>query len=186
MLPSREYPSGILMQRKDTILEWIFLPHEQNKKLKHTEKISDLILKGRLKLHPLTQIDPAEIIVHLTNEEISYLWKDNEYWPRACSNFLRTISKNYPKSERIKFIKKTIWILPHIVRKTPISGVPTFHTDANKPGKAEYKSGNISEVFQSPCNCTKDRIVCHSHSTYGFCRTFLLTDPQYAESHLTH
>ncbi|MGE9806560.1 hypothetical protein ACQP3L_38980, partial [Escherichia coli] len=25
-LPSREYPSGILMQREDTILEWIFLP----------------------------------------------------------------------------------------------------------------------------------------------------------------
>ena len=35
ILPSREYPSGILMQREDIILEWIFLPHKQNKKLKN-------------------------------------------------------------------------------------------------------------------------------------------------------
>ncbi|MGU7584704.1 hypothetical protein [Enterococcus faecalis] len=55
ILPSREYPSGILMQREDTILEWIFLPHKQNKKLKtYIEKISDLILKGKLKLRQLT------------------------------------------------------------------------------------------------------------------------------------
>ncbi|MGE9714897.1 hypothetical protein ACQP3F_24940 [Escherichia coli] len=88
ILPSREYPSGILMQREDTILEWIFLPHKQNKKLKtYIEKISDLILKGKLRLHQLTGKDPAEIIVPLTSEEISSLWKDNEYWQRACGNF---------------------------------------------------------------------------------------------------
>ncbi|KAL6079898.1 hypothetical protein STEG23_014350 [Scotinomys teguina] len=40
-----EYNS-ILMQRKDVILEWIFLPHKPNKKLKtYIEKISDLIHK---------------------------------------------------------------------------------------------------------------------------------------------
>ena len=89
ILPSREYPSGILMQRKDTILEWIFLPHKQNKKLKtYIEKISDLILKGKLRLHPLTGKDAAEIIVPLTNEEISSLWKDNEYWQIGLTDFL--------------------------------------------------------------------------------------------------
>ncbi|KAL6087171.1 hypothetical protein STEG23_033627, partial [Scotinomys teguina] len=37
---------GILMQREDVILEWIFLPHKPNKKLKtYIEKISDLIHK---------------------------------------------------------------------------------------------------------------------------------------------
>ncbi|KAL6073774.1 hypothetical protein STEG23_014454 [Scotinomys teguina] len=37
---------GILMQREDVILEWIFLPYKPNKKLKtYIEKISDLIHK---------------------------------------------------------------------------------------------------------------------------------------------
>ena len=34
ILPSRISPTGILMQREDTILEWIFLPHTPSKKLK--------------------------------------------------------------------------------------------------------------------------------------------------------
>ncbi|KAL6085325.1 hypothetical protein STEG23_029139 [Scotinomys teguina] len=34
ILPSRHSPTGILMQREDVILEWIFLPHKANKKLK--------------------------------------------------------------------------------------------------------------------------------------------------------
>ncbi|KAL6066208.1 hypothetical protein STEG23_016757 [Scotinomys teguina] len=47
ILPSRHSPTGILMQREDVILEWIFLPCKPNKKLKtYTEKISDLIHKG--------------------------------------------------------------------------------------------------------------------------------------------
>ena len=71
------------MQRKDTILEWIFLPHKQNKKLKtYIEKISDLVLKGKLRLHQLTGKDPAEIIVPLTNEEISssHIVSDEKQW----------------------------------------------------------------------------------------------------------
>ncbi|KAL6032380.1 hypothetical protein STEG23_029807 [Scotinomys teguina] len=47
ILPSRHSPTGILMQREDVILEWIFLPRKPNKKLKtYIEKISDLIHKG--------------------------------------------------------------------------------------------------------------------------------------------
>ncbi|ERE67035.1 HERV-K-3q27.3 provirus ancestral Pol protein [Cricetulus griseus] len=141
ILPSKEYPSGILVQKEDTILGWIFLPHKQNKKLKtYIEKISDLILKGKLRLHRLTGKDPAEIIVPLTNDEISSLWKDNEYWQITLTDFLGTISNNYPKTDRIKFIKKTVWILPRIVRQTPISGVLTFYTDANKSGKLTSRS----------------------------------------------
>ncbi|KAL6092030.1 hypothetical protein STEG23_026833, partial [Scotinomys teguina] len=46
ILPSRHSPTGILMQREDVILEWIFLPHKPNKKLKtYIEKISGLIHK---------------------------------------------------------------------------------------------------------------------------------------------
>ncbi|KAL6059591.1 hypothetical protein STEG23_036254 [Scotinomys teguina] len=60
ILPSRHSPTGILMQREDVILEWIFLPHKPSKKLKtYIEKISDLIHKefGRLKYVHHT-IDP--------------------------------------------------------------------------------------------------------------------------------
>ncbi|ERE66567.1 putative HERV-K-19q12 provirus ancestral Pol protein [Cricetulus griseus] len=66
--------------------------------------------------------------------------KDNEYWQIALTDFWGTISNNYPKTGKIKFIKKIVWILPHIVRQTPISGVLTFYTDANKSGKAGYKA----------------------------------------------
>ncbi|KAL6073039.1 hypothetical protein STEG23_025089 [Scotinomys teguina] len=49
ILPSRHSPTGILMQREDVILEWIFLPRKPNKKLKtYIEKISDLIHKATL------------------------------------------------------------------------------------------------------------------------------------------
>ncbi|KAL6037597.1 hypothetical protein STEG23_004916 [Scotinomys teguina] len=116
ILPSRHSPTGILMQREDVILEWIFLPYKPNKKLKtYIEKISDLIHKGKLRLRQLTGMDPAEIVVPLTNEEVSSLWKDNEYWQRTCSKFLGEINNRYPKSKRIEFIKKIEWVLPHIV-----------------------------------------------------------------------
>ncbi|KAL6044961.1 hypothetical protein STEG23_011878, partial [Scotinomys teguina] len=47
ILPSRHSPTGILMQREDVILEWIFLPHKPNKKLKtYIEKFSDLIQRS--------------------------------------------------------------------------------------------------------------------------------------------
>ncbi|KAL6085349.1 hypothetical protein STEG23_022272 [Scotinomys teguina] len=47
------FNDGILMQMEDVILEWIFLPHKPNKKLKtYIEKISDLIHKGPWTLKP--------------------------------------------------------------------------------------------------------------------------------------
>ena len=88
ILPSRISPTGILMQREDTILEWIFLPHKPSKKLKtYVEKVSELIIKGKLRLRQLAGIDPAEIIVPFTADEIKKLWEDNEPWQRACATF---------------------------------------------------------------------------------------------------
>ena len=88
ILPSRISPTGILMQREDTILEWIFLPHTPSKKLKtYVENISELIIKGKLRLRQLTGIDPAEIIVPFTTEERRKLWEDNKPWQRTCANF---------------------------------------------------------------------------------------------------
>lgn len=43
----------------------------QSKRLKtYAEKISELILKGKMILHQLARIDPAEIAVLFTNAEI--------------------------------------------------------------------------------------------------------------------
>ena len=81
ILPSRISPTGILMQREDIILEWIFIPHKPSKKLKtYVEKISELIIIGKLRLPQLAGIDPAEIIVPFTTDEIKKLWEDNEPW----------------------------------------------------------------------------------------------------------
>jgi hypothetical protein len=46
--------------------------------------------------------------------------------------FWERLSKKYP--QRLQFIKTTNWILPHIVRRTSISGAPRFYTNANKSG----------------------------------------------------
>ena len=63
------------MQREDVMLEWIFLPHKLSKKLKtYVEKISELIFKGKLRLHQLTGVDPAEVVLPSINEEIDQLW----------------------------------------------------------------------------------------------------------------
>lgn len=64
--------------------------------------------------------------------------------------FFGEINSKYPQSKKIPFIKRTNWILPHTVQGTPISGAPTFYTDANKSGKAGYKSWNLNKVAQSP------------------------------------
>ncbi|KAL6031936.1 hypothetical protein STEG23_004786 [Scotinomys teguina] len=189
ILPSRHSPTGILMQREDVILEWLFLPRKPNKKLKtYIEKISDLIHKGKLRLRQLTGMDPAEIVVPLTNEEVSSLWKDNEYWQRACSDFLGEINNHYPKSKRIEFIKKTEWVLPHIVQQKPISGVLTFYTDANKLGKAGYKSGDLSKVVQSPYNSVqKAELYAILMVLMDFTEPLnIVTDSQYAERVVLH
>ncbi|KAL6082528.1 hypothetical protein STEG23_004612 [Scotinomys teguina] len=181
--------TGILMQREDVILEWIFLPRKPNKKLKtYVEKISDLIHKGKLRLRQLTGMDPAEIVIPLTNEEVSLLWKDNEYWQRACSNFLGEINNRYPKSKRTEFIKKTEWVLPHIVRQKPISGVLTLYTDANKLGKAGYKSGDLSKVVQSPYNSVqKAELYANLMVLMDFTEPLnIVTDSQYAERVVLH
>jgi hypothetical protein len=47
---------------------------------------------------------------------------------------LGEINNQYTKSKQLKFIKRTNWILPPIVKRTPISGAPTFYTDDNKSG----------------------------------------------------
>ena len=76
------------------------------------EKVSELIIKGKLRLRQLAGIDPAEIIVPSTTDEIKKLWEDNEPWQRACANFGGEINNNYPKSDRLNLIKGTSWILP--------------------------------------------------------------------------
>ena len=50
----------------------------------------------------------------------------------------------------IQFRKRTNWILPFILKRTPIPEAPTFYTDANKMGMADYKSDKISKVIKSP------------------------------------
>ena len=73
MLPSKFSPTGILMQREDIILEWIFLPHKT-----HVEKVAEVILKGKLRHDQLARIDPTLIVVLFASVEINNLWEDNE------------------------------------------------------------------------------------------------------------
>ncbi|KAL6032137.1 hypothetical protein STEG23_006898 [Scotinomys teguina] len=67
ILPSRHSPTGILMQREDVILEWIFLPCKPNKKLKtYIEKISDLIHKAKKEKQPKCPSTNELLMKHTT------------------------------------------------------------------------------------------------------------------------
>ena len=41
-------------------------------------------------------------------------------------------------------------MLPHIIKRIPISGAPTVYTDANKSRKRKYNLENVSKVAESP------------------------------------
>ncbi|KAL6031325.1 hypothetical protein STEG23_000678 [Scotinomys teguina] len=182
-------PTGILMQREDIILEWIFLPNQHSKNLKTlVEKISELILKGKSRLQQLAGIDPAEIVIPLTKEDIEKLWAESEPWQRACSDFLGKINSKYPKSDRIELIKRADWILPRIVWETPISGVRTFYTDANKQGKAGYNSEDLSKVVQSPYHSVQiSELYAILFVLMDFSEPLnIVTDSQYAERVVLH
>ncbi|ERE82961.1 sorting nexin-6-like protein [Cricetulus griseus] len=113
---------------------------------------------------------------------------DNEYWQIALTDFLGTISNNYPKTDRIKFIKMTVWILPHIVRQALISGVLTFYTDANKTGKGGYKADEVNKVVQSPyTSVQKAELYAILMVLMDFTEHLnIVTDSQYAERVLLH
>lgn len=47
------------------------------------------------------------------------------------------------------------------------SEAPTLYTDANKSGKAGYKSGNLSKVDLPLWMCPKVIFICYSHGING-------------------
>ncbi|KAL6058748.1 hypothetical protein STEG23_008602, partial [Scotinomys teguina] len=78
--------------------------------------------------------------------------------------------------------------LSRIVRETPISGVRTFYTDANKQGKAGYKSEDLSKVVQSPYNSVqKSELYAILLVLMDFSEPLnIVTDSQYAERVVLH
>ena len=61
-------------------------------------KVSELIIKCKLRLCQQEGIDQAEIIVPFTTDEIKKLWEDKEPWQRAYAKILGEININYSKS----------------------------------------------------------------------------------------
>ena len=104
------------MYSKDILLEWIILPHKQSKS--YVEKISELILKEKLRLYQIAETDPAEIVVPFTNDEIEKL-KMNLGKERAVIFWVR--SQQISQKQKKSIYKRTNSILPHIVWETPLS-----------------------------------------------------------------
>ena len=53
-------------------------------------KVSELIIIGKLRLHQLSGIDSAEIIMPFTSDELENLLADNEPWQKnLCEYFSR-------------------------------------------------------------------------------------------------
>ena len=75
-----------------------------------------MIRKGKIRLRQLVGMDLAEIVAPSTNAEIASLSAQDEHWQRARSNFLGEINNRYPKSKQLQFLKRTHWILPHLIK----------------------------------------------------------------------
>ena len=98
------------------------------------------------------------------------------------------INSNYPKSGRLNLTKRTSWILPRIVCDAPKTGACTFYTDANKSGKAGYKSDELSKVEQSPYDSVqKAELYTILMVLSDFKEPLnIVTDSQYAERVILH
>lgn len=100
-------------------------------------------------------MNPIEVLVLYTNAAIMELWVIYNDWQRVCNNFLGDINNKYVKSKQLQFTKRTGWILPCTVKRTPVSAALTFYTEADELGMAGYKAGNSSKVIQSPYSSVK-------------------------------
>ena len=98
------------------------------------------------------------------------------------------ISNRYPKRRRLQFIKRTYWILPQIIKKTPVSGALTFYIDASKSGKAGYKSEDVSKVAESPYKSVqKSELYAIIMVLSDFQESLnIVTDSQYEEGVVLH
>ena len=102
VLTSAHFPTGLIMQRKNNIIKWVFLAQKQSKT--YIENISELIIKGRISLCQLSRTDPAEIVVPITSPEIKCHYRNPRRLARACGNYLDEINYKYMKSKYIQFI----------------------------------------------------------------------------------
>ena len=102
--------------------------------------------------------------------------------------FFGEINSNYSQSDWLNPRKRTSWILPHIVYDALITGAYTFHTDANKSGKADYKSDELSKVEQSPYNSVqKVKLFAILMVIRDFIESLnILTNSKYAERVILH
>ena len=63
------------------------------------ENVSGLMIKEKLRLCQLAEIDPAEIIVPFNNDEIDKLWEESEPWQRTCRIlYLERLTTTIPKA----------------------------------------------------------------------------------------
>lgn len=55
----------------------------------YIENVSELIAKGKMRLHWLARTDLSESVAPFTSTEIASFWEVNEYWYKACNFFLK-------------------------------------------------------------------------------------------------
>lgn len=97
-----------------------------------------MILKEKKGLCQLAGIDRAEIAYVFLMLKLPHYGQEMNMG-EAFAAILGEINSKYPKSKRDLFIKRIYWILPYIVKGTPISGAPIFYSDANKSRKIGNK-----------------------------------------------
>jgi hypothetical protein len=76
--PTPHSPTGCIDQESDIIIEWVFLPDKENKRLStYLDKMAQLISKGRQRFRQLSGQDLTTIILPLTNDQIEKAIQEN-------------------------------------------------------------------------------------------------------------
>lgn len=96
------------------------------------------------------------MVAPCTVSEILSLWVENEHWQRAYSNSEeKQLTINTLDAKRHQYIKRTNQVFRGVVKGTLIFTALPFQNDANKLGKAGFKSKNISQFTQSSYDSVK-------------------------------
>lgn len=177
-------PTGCLWQ--DGVLEWIHLPHVQQKMLaSYPYMCSLLINKGRMRSRELFGKEMHNIILPYNKRQFEILLIEDDDWGIALQGYTGQIKYHYPKHPLIEFYKETEIIFSNKCSSQPLESALCIFTDGSSNGRSMvYVPGQrplIEEGVQTSAQQAEIRAVLLAFQ--NFTEKFkLYTDSKYVVS----
>lgn len=118
-------------------LEWIHLPHMQQKMLaSYPFMRSLLIAKGRMRSREFFEKEMHNIIIPYNKKQFKTLLMEDENWGISLKGYNGQIKYHYPRHPLIEFFKETEVIFPTKCSRQPLESVLCIFTDGSSNGKS--------------------------------------------------